>query len=225
MSIEVERLPLDLPGLMFIFAAGASALLSPCGFPMLPGYISYYMGSKASLGKAVPSGVICTLGLVTVFSIIGAMASILGNLISPYIPLLELAAGLATIVLGFSMLIEIKLPSFSLPIKAPKRRGFIGLFLYGTVYGLATLGCSAPIFFAILFWAIAEGGLLNGVVTFVIYAMGMGLPLILTTILLAMAKEMTLKRMVRMLPWLQRISGIILIIIGAYLIYFYYTAY
>ncbi|MFQ6080714.1 MAG: cytochrome c biogenesis CcdA family protein [Candidatus Bathyarchaeia archaeon] len=218
-------MPLDLPGLTFIFAAGASALLSPCGFPMLPGYISYYMGSKASLGKAVPSGVACTLGLVTVFSIIGAMASILGSLINPYIPLLELVAGLATIVLGVSMLIEIKFPTFSLPLRAPKRRGFIGLFLYGAVYGLATLGCSAPIFFAILFWAIAGGGVLTGIITFMIYAMGMGLPLILTTILLAMAKEMTLKRMVKMLPWLQRISGIILIIIGVYLIYFYYTVF
>ena len=216
-------MPLDLPGLMFIFAAGASALLSPCGFPMLPGYILYYMGSKASLGKAVPSGIACTLGLVTVFSIIGAMGSILGSLINPYIPLLELVAGLATIVLGVSMLIEIRFPSFSLPIKAPKRRGFIGLFLYGAVYGLATLGCSAPIFFAILFWAIAGGRLLNGIITFMIYAMGMGLPLILTTILLSMARELTLKRMVKMLPWLHKISGIILIIIGVYLTYFYYT--
>ena len=216
-------MPLDLPGLMFIFVAGASALLSPCGFPMLPGYISYYMGSKASLGKAVPSGIACTLGLVTVFSIIGAMGSILGSLINPYIPLLELVAGLATIVLGVSMLIEIRFPSFSLPIKAPKRRGFIGLFLYGAVYGLATLGCSAPIFFAILFWAIAGGRLLNGIITFMIYAMGMGLPLILTTILLSMARELTLKRMVKMLPWLHKISGIILIIIGVYLTYFYYT--
>jgi cytochrome c biogenesis protein CcdA len=192
---------------------------------MLPGYISYYMGSKASLGKAVPSGVACTLGLVTVFSVIGAMASILGSLINPYIPLLELVAGLATILLGVSMLIEIRFPSFSLPIKAPKRRGFIGLFLYGAVYGLATLGCSAPVFFAILFWAIAGGGLLNGIITFIAYAVGMGLPLILTTILLAMAKELALRRMVRMLPWLRRISGAVLIIIGVYLTYLYFTVF
>lgn len=177
------------------------------------------------MGKAVPSGVACTLGLVTVFSVIGAMASILGSLINPYIPLLELVAGLATILLGVSMLIEIRFPSFSLPIKAPKRRGFIGLFLYGAVYGLATLGCSAPVFFAILFWAIAGGGLLNGIITFIAYAVGMGLPLILTTILLAMAKELALRRMVRMLPWLRRISGAVLIIIGVYLTYLYFTVF
>lgn len=215
---------LDLPRLIFAFVAGASALLSPCGFPMLPGYISYYMGTKVSLGKAVPSGAACTLGLVTVFSMIGTIAATLGSLINPYLPLLELVAGLVTIVLGFSMLFEVNVLSFSLPMKAPKRRGLIGIFLYGVLYGLATLGCSAPIFFSILFWAISGGGVLNGIITFIIYALGMGLPLTLTTILLAMAKELTIKKMVKMLPWIKKISGIILVAVGIYLIYLYHTA-
>jgi len=192
---------------------------------MLPGYISYYMGAKASSGKAVSAGVACTLGLVTMFSLIGVVASILGSVINPYIPLLGLVAGVATILLGASMLVEIKLPTFLVPLQAPKRRGLIGIFLYGVIYGLATLGCSAPIFFAVLFWAIAGGGPLSGIITFMVYAVGMGIPLILTTILVAMAKEMTLKRIGKMLPWLQKISGIILIIIGAYLIYFYYVSF
>ncbi len=217
-------MPLDLSGMTFILAAGASALFSPCGYPMLPGYISYYMGTKTSLGKAVPHGIACTLGIVTVFSTIGIIASLLGSVINPYIPLLELVAGIATILLGISMLIEIRLPTISLPLKAPRRKGAVGIFLYGVVYGLATLGCSAPIFFAILFLAIAEG-LVNGVITFLVYALGMGLPLILTAVLVAMAKEVTLKRIVKMMPWLQKISGIILIVIGIYLIYFYYAAY
>jgi len=189
---------------------------------MLPGYISYYVGSKASLGKAVPGGIICALGLVTVFSIIGIVASILGSIIYPYIPLLELVAGLATIVLGVSMLIEIRLPTFSLPVRAPKRRGLIGIFLYGAAYGMATLGCSAPIFFSILFYAIAAGGPLHGIITFIVYAVGAGLPLIITTILVAKAKKLMLERIVKMTPWLQRISGIVLVVVGIYLMYFYF---
>ncbi len=215
-------MPLDPSGLTITLAAGASALLSPCGYPMLPGYISYYMGVKSSLRKAVPHGLACALGIVTVFSTIGAIASLVGAVINPYIPILELVAGIATVFLGVTMLIEINFSALSLPLKAPKRRGTTGIFLYGVVYGLATLGCSAPIFFAILFWAIA-GGLVSGIITFLIYSIGMGLPMILTTILVAMAKEATLKRIVNVTPWLQKISGVILIIIGIYLIYFYYT--
>jgi len=215
-------LSLDLSGLAFVFTAGVFTLFSPCGFPMLPGYISYYVGSKASLGKAVPGGIICALGLVTVFSIIGIVASILGSIIYPYILLLELVAGLATIVLGVSMLIEIRLPTFSLPVRAPKRRGLIGIFLYGAAYGMATLGCSAPIFFSILFYAIAAGGPLHGIITFIVYAVGAGLPLIITTILVAKAKKLMLERIVKMTPWLQRISGIVLVVVGIYLMYFYF---
>lgn len=215
---------LDFSGLMFIFTAGVFALFSPCGFPMLSGYVSYYMGAKASSGKAVSAGVACTLGLLTVFSLVGVAASILGSVINPYMPLFELFAGIGTILLGLSMLFEIRLPTFFVPVKAPRRRGIIGIFIYGVVYGLATLGCSAPIFFSVLFWAIASGSL-NGLITFMIYAFGMGLPLILIAILLAKAKELTLKKLVKMTPWIHRFSGIILIIIGIYLIYFYYTAF
>lgn len=223
-------MPLDPSGLAFIFTAGALALLSPCGFPMLPGYISYYMGSKASLGKAVPSGLACTLGLLTVFSVIGIAISTFGSLITQYIPVLELVAGVAAILMGVSMIIEIRIPTFlvrlsALSLRTPKKRGLIGIFLYGALVGLATIGCSAPIFLSIIFYAVAAGGPLYGIITFVVYASGMGLPIIITTILVAKAKELTLERIVKMTPWLQKISGIVLIVIGVYLIYFYYTAF
>jgi cytochrome c-type biogenesis protein len=213
----------DIQGLTFILAAGASALFSPCGFPMFPGLITYYMGTRASLGKAIRSGLVCTLGLVTVFSAIGLMASIVGSVINPYIPFLDLVAGAATILFGVSILVEIRLPMFPMQVKAPERRGAISIFLYGFVYGLATLGCSAPVFFSVLFWAIAGNGPLYGIVTFFVYAIGMGLPLIATTILVSMAKERVLRKMVKVLPLLQKISGIILIIIGIYVVYLYFS--
>jgi len=221
----VILLALDFSGLVLIFAAGALALLSPCGFPMLPGYISYYMGAKASLEKAVSGGVACTLGLLTVFSAIGVAASTLGGLVFRYIPLLELVAGLIVILMGISVIVEIRFPTFFTISRAPKQRGLIGVFLYGVVYGLATLGCSAPIFFSILFYAVAAGGPLYGTITFAVYAIGMGLPIIITTILVAKAKKFMLEKMVKMIPWFQRISGMVLIMIGAYLIYFYYVSF
>jgi len=58
-----------------------------------------------------------------------------------------------------------------------------------------------------------------------VYAMGMGLPIIITTILVAKAKKFMLKRIMKMMPWFQKISGIVLITIGIYLIYFYYISF
>lgn len=213
----------DLSESAFLLTAGIFALFSPCGFPMLPGYISYYIGTKASLEKAVPSGVACALGLIAVFSVIGTVASVLGNFVPQYMPLFELVAGPAVILMGVAMMIEIRLPAFWARIRVPKRKGLIGIFLYGAVYGLATMGCSAPIFFSILFYAIAVGGPLHGIITFLIYALGMGFPLVIITVLVAKAKKFMLERIIGVTPWLQRISGIFLAVIGVYLIYFYYT--
>jgi peroxiredoxin/cytochrome c biogenesis protein CcdA len=220
-TIEGEGLSLGFSWLMFVLAAGASALLSPCGYALLPGYISYYVGTETSLRKVLPNGVACTLGLISMFSVIGLLASALGSLISPYVLTLNLIAGLTIIFLGISMLVKIRFPM--IPVKAPKRKGPIGIFLYGVVYGLAALGCSAPIFFSILFYAATAGGALFGLVIFIIYALGMSIPLVITTILVAMAKEFLLKRITQITPWIQKISGIVLIIIGAYLTYIYYT--
>lgn len=192
---------------------------------MLPGYISYYMGAKVSMEKALAGAAACTLGLLTVFSAIGVVVSTLGGFISQYIPLLELAAGLIVAFLGISMIFEIRFPTFFTISTAPTQKGLIGVFLYGVAYGLATLGCSAPIFFSILFYAVAAGGSLYGIITFVVYAIGMGLPITITTILIARAKKFLLKKMMKMLPWLQKIGGLVLITIGAYLIYYYITFY
>ena len=213
---------LDPSNLTFAFVAGASAFLSPCGYPMLPGYISYYMGTELSSINALYTGVTCTLGLITTFSIIGAVASILGNIINPYIPLLELLAGVTTVLFGVSMLFDINIP-FTPALKAPKQKGFIGIYLYGIIYGLATLGCSAPIFFATLFWAIAQSGPINGLITFLVYSLGMGVPLITTTILVSLVKKKIIKRLTKLTPKIQKFSGIILVFIGVYLIYYYYA--
>jgi len=215
-------LSFDSSRLTVTLVAGAYALLSPCGYPMLPGYISYYLGVTSSLIKAVSHGVACVLGMITVFSTIGAIASLVGSVINPFISYLELVAGISTILFGVSILIEIDFSPLNLLLKAPKSRGAAGIFLYGVIYGLATLGCSAPVFFSILSWAIASGPM-NGFITFLAYAIGMSVPVILTTVLVVMAKKSILKKIVKMTPWLQKMSGIILIIIGTYLIYYYYT--
>ncbi|MGD8566388.1 MAG: cytochrome c biogenesis protein CcdA [Candidatus Bathyarchaeota archaeon] len=203
--------------------AGVFALLSPCGYPMLPGYISYYLGSKLSVEKALRGGVTCALGLLTVYSIIGIIVSAIGGVISPYIPFLELVAGVAIIVMGVFMIIEIRFLTFFERLRAPINKGLIGLFLYGIVYGLATLGCSAPIFFSIVLYAIVSGGALFGFVTFFFYAVGMSFPILLTTILVAKAKQLMLNKIMDITPLLQKISGLILVGIGIYLIYYYIT--
>ena len=214
---------LDLPGLAFPLVAGIFSLFSPCGYALLPGYISYYLGSRLHVRRAVSGGLVCTLGLMTIFILIGGSASILGALLPQIIPILNLAASAILIIMGITTLIGMEF-SIPVPVKAAKQRGLLGIYIFGVAYGLAAAGCSAPIFLSILFYSMA-GGPINGAIVFLTYAVGMGLPLIITSILVAEAKELMIRKIADFTPSLRKISGATLISVGIYLLYFYYITY
>jgi len=216
---------MDLAGLIFAFTAGMLSLLSPCGYALLPGYISYHLGSELPVRKAILGGLLSLAGLATVFSCIGFLSSIANVLLSQLIPLLELVAAVVIIFMGVSILVKIKIPSISMLVKAPKQKGLIGLYVFGVAYGLAGVGCSAPIFFSILAYAVAVEEFLSSIITFLVYTIGMGAPLILTSILVAEAKKLTIERIAKATPWLQKFCGVFLILVGVYLLYFYYITY
>jgi cytochrome c-type biogenesis protein len=217
-------LSLDAAGLAFAFTAGLLSIFSPCGYALLPGYISYYLGSDLSIARGFYGGLTCTLGLMTVFSVVGAFASGLGALLHTLVPLLDLLAAAILILMGAIMLMEIQLPYISINMGPSRRRGLPGFYLFGIVYGMAGVGCSAPIFLSVLLHAMTRGPV-NGLLTFAIYAIGMGTPLIVTSVLLAEAKDYVIARITRITPKLHRLSGVILILVGVYLAYFYFITY
>jgi len=217
-------LSLDLPGLAFALTAGVLTVFSPCGYALLPGYVSYYLGSRLSLMRAVYGGVACTLGLVTVFSVIGGLSSALGAVLPRLVQLFNLLAGLILVLMGSAILLKLRLPYLTLPVSPSRRSGLTGFYLYGVVYGLSGVGCSAPIFLSLLVFALSRG-LVNGIVTFIVYAVGMGLPLILTIVLVAKADEIIIRRISGATPLIQRAGGVALILVGLYLFYYHYVTY
>jgi cytochrome c-type biogenesis protein len=161
---------------------------------------------------------------MTVFSVVGVLASSLGVFLQRLVPLLDLVAAAILILMGAVMLLEIQLPYLSINVGPSRRRGLPGFYLFGIVYGMAGVGCSAPIFLSVLLHAMTKGPV-NGLLTFAAYAVGMGIPLVVTSVLLAEAKDYVIARITRITPRLHRVSGIILILVGAYLAYFYYATY
>ena len=215
---------MDISGFILVFSAGIFALFSPCAYPLLPGYIMYYLGKESTIRKAIFGGFACTLGLISIFSVFGLIGTMIGKLAQAIIPWLMLVAGVIIIIMGLTMLIGIKFPTLFMPVRATGRKGFIGMYLYGLAYGLATFGCSAPIFLSILLYSIVASGIFGGIITFIVYSLGMGLPLILTTVLVVMAKDIMYKKIFKAMPLIEKVGGIFLIIIGSYLVYYYYFA-
>jgi cytochrome c-type biogenesis protein len=210
----------EFSGIIFAFSAGMFSLLSPCSYTLLPGYISYYLGSEFSIRKGLTGGLVCTMGLLSVFLVIGGLTSLLGELIPRVIPYLSLVSGGVLIIMGAGMIVQNRFQFVTFNLMPSKRKGFLGLYLFGIIYGFAGVGCSAPVFLSVLFYA-ASRGFMNGVLSFTLYALGMGLPLIFTSIFLAEGKEYIISKILKSSTWIQKISGIMLIIIGFYQLYYY----
>ncbi|HUS77540.1 MAG TPA: cytochrome c biogenesis CcdA family protein [Patescibacteria group bacterium] len=215
---------LDVPGLTFAFTAGLLSIFSPCGYALLPGFISYYLGQDFSVVRAITGGVACTLGLVTVYTAVGALASGLGVALPSIIPVMSLLSGLFVLAMGFAVITELPVPFIQFNVTPSSRKGLMGLYTFGVVYGLAGVGCSAPIFLSVLLYSVSDS-LVSGVVTFAVYAMGMGLPLVVTSVLVAEAKEYAIRRISGATERLRRLSGGVLLIVGVYLLYDYYVTY
>ncbi len=234
---------MDWTSIGFAFTAGVIAFFSPCAFPMLPGYISYYLGfleskdvedtKKNTISQVLKDGVIggvsCALGGVTVLVAIGVGISLLGsvvrNLIKENVSLMELIVGIILIIMGIVMLlgIDLKLP-FKIK-KSAKGKGYKSLFIYGALYALAAAGCTAPIFISVMIRAFVSSTFVNGLLVFLSYAFGLGILLIIVTILIASAKEVMITKMKKIMPYVQKIGAAVLIIVGIWLIYYYLTIY
>lgn len=227
-SSSVERsvrcTGLDLPELAFAFSAGALSIFSPCGYALLPGYVSYYLGSRLSRARAISGALACTLGLVTVFSAVGVLSSGLGALVPWLVPLLDLLAGGVLVLMGAATLLQLRLPYMSFPVNPTKRTGLGGFYLFGVIYGLGGFGCSAPIFLSVLVFALSKE-LLDAIVTFIMYALGMGLPLVVTSLLVVQANELMIRRVSEATPRIQKAGGAVLVLIGFYLIYYSFVTY
>jgi len=218
----------DIVSIMYPFTAGVFVLLSPCGYGLIPGYISYHLGSEVSFSRALQGGVISTVGLVAVFSVLGLASSLISGFIRPYLTLLTVFSAVVVMILGVLILSDLifgfSFPSTFLNKSGSSKRGMMGFFVFGIAYGLGAAGCTAPVFFSVILIGMLDGGVFGGLLTFILYALGVGIPLIITSILVASAKRPLISKISGLTPKLYKFSGVVLILVGIYLIYTYMTS-
>ncbi len=210
-------LPLSAGLLAYAYTLGISALLSPCGYALLPGYASYWMGSKASPERALTGGIISTLGFISTFLILALLISAVGAVLTQYISWIEIAAASLVIVFGVLLLFEVRIPTFNANPGVVWRKDYMGMYGFGLTYGLAASGCSAPIFFSIIALALTQGTLV-GASMLTLYGIGMGSAFIITAVVVAQSREKVVKRISRITPLLHKLTAVGLIIAGLYLL-------
>jgi cytochrome c-type biogenesis protein len=203
--------------------------------------------SERPYKRALLSGSISAFGIVLIFIIIGILVIYLGNLIRPHIPLLGPIVGIFLIIIGLLLLSNIQYHILVKPFQRIRQKlGFIlnknmknrnkdqnedytkkknhysELFLYGIGYGSAAAGCTAPLFLYILLAGILIGDLFKGFVLLFLYIGTIALLMIIITIIITIFGVSAAQKLNKYTNLIKKISAVILIIVGIYLIYFYY---
>ncbi len=175
--------------------------------------MAYLIESK-SMNRGILAGAVFTSGLVTVLSIIGALLSFVGSFLIAYLPWLQLVVAAAIVLLGVIQLAQLNLPSFMPRMRVSK--GIVGLYLFGLGFGLVISGCSAPVYFSIILYSFISG-FQNGILTLASYGLGMGLITMAVSIITLRTKQSMMNQITRYSNWINRITGIVLIVAGLYI--------
>ncbi len=214
------------------FAAGMVATVNPCGFAMLPAYLSYFMGLESDGDRSRPAAVraalfvggIVSLGFLVVFGVAGVLITAGFRSIIDWIPWLALVVGVGVIGLGMALL-----RGFDLNVSLLKtRRGQKGrdvraVLVFGVSYAVASLSCTLPVFLTVVAGQVTQTNLVSGLVTFFVYGLGMALVLVALTVALALGKSSIVKRFRSVMKHVNTISGVILIAAGVYIVWFWGT--
>ena len=223
---------------LFAFAAGMASAVNPCGFAMLPAYLGLYLGSNlneeerpgpvASILRGLVVGGSVSAGFILLFGIVGGAVGLSASFISDLLPWLGLIIGAALVGAGAWMVAGGKLYT-GIAARAADRLGnpntvsVRSFFTFGVSYGTASLSCTLPIFIAVVGIGSATSSLLQVVGNFFLYAIGMGLVIMVMTLGMAIFKGAMVRLMRRALPYIQPIASAFMVIAGAYIVFYWLT--
>jgi len=213
-------------GLLTAFAAGVISFLSPCVLPLVPGYVSYVAGqsfaddaSGGAIAQRLPAvglSVCFVLGFSTVFVVLGASATALGQLLLTYRYELNLVGGAIIILFGLFLIGLVRpiwlMQEFRFHAAIPGGRP-ASAYVLGLAFAFGWTPCIGPILGAILTVSAASATVSGGATLLAVYSLGLGMPFLLAALFTdgLMARLKAFGRGGRLL---QLAAGAILILMG-----------
>ena len=218
---------IDVP-LAYAFTAGLVAAVNPCGFPMLPAYLSWFMGTDgddtdtpARVRRALGSGLAVSLGFFLVFSALGVPIEAGVSSIYRWMPWLTIVIGVGLALLGVAMLagfqVKVALPRLD---RGGKDRRFASMVLFGVSYAIASLSCTLPVFLVVVVGTIERENVASGLIAFGAYSAGMSVVLMALSLALALARDSMVRWLRSALRYADQVSGALLVLVGSYLVYY-----
>lgn len=211
------------------FFAGLLSFLSPCILPLIPAYFTFITGFSLeelineSSGRIRTKVVISTLffvgGFSLVFILLGASASLLGGLIHAYSSHIRIVGGIVIIILGIHLtgVIRIRFLEVEKRIQINKPLHIFGTFVIGMAFGAGWTPCIGPLLGSVLIIAGNQDTVAQGVALLSMYAVGLALPFIVLSFFVNYV-IVFIKRAVKFMRYFNYAAGILLIILGIFLV-------
>ena len=228
-------------GILLAVFAGFATFFSPCSFPMLPGFVAYYLSAEAeqekkSTLKVLGSGLVAGIGIILVFLVIGFAWIAAGTAanVEEYTPILGPIVGAVLIVLGLLMFTNLQYHALLRPFtrlkeaitkgKSKETGGYYPkLFGYGVGYGAAASACTAPLFMAVLAQSSITGGPTESLLILLVFSLVIVLLMVAITFMLSAFGQESVRKLSQYTDLIKKVSAVVLIVVGVYLIYYYLT--
>ncbi len=205
---------------LIAFGAGLISFLSPCVLPLIPGYVSYISGQ--SLQDIIDSKktnffplVLFCLGFSTVFVLLGASASFLGQALLQNSEFLRIVAGIIIVIFSFQLLGIINIPylNFEKRFDAKESRNILFPYVIGLAFGFGWTPCIGPILGSILALASIEETLTRAIILLISYSLGLAIPFVLSGYLIQRFLLFS-KNFRKNINLISKIGGITLLVTG-----------
>ncbi|HRO14189.1 MAG TPA: cytochrome c biogenesis protein CcdA [Paracoccus sp. (in: a-proteobacteria)] len=212
-----------LPAALVALLAGILSFLSPCVLPIVPPYLAYMTGVnvtglKTRERSAVLPALFFVLGLSTVFLMMGYAASAFGRAFLQYQPLLVKLSGAFVILLGLHFLHVFRIPLLEQEARldtGDRGGSGLGAYLLGLAFAFGWTPCIGPQLSMILTLAATEPARGTGLLG--VYALGLGVPFLLSAVFIERSMSL-MNRIKRHMGVIERVSGVLLIVVGGMLL-------
>ena len=210
-----------LPAAMVALLAGILSFLSPCVLPIVPPYLAYMTGVgvgglKSGERSAVVPALFFVLGLSTVFLLMGIAASAFGRLFLQYQEYLVKASGVVIVIMGLHFLRLFRIPFLDSEARmdvGDRGGSALGAYVLGLAFAFGWTPCIGPQLGMILSLAAGGAAVERGMALLAIYALGLGVPFLLSAIFINRAMGL-MNRIKPHLRLIERVMGALLVIVG-----------
>ncbi|MEO6712026.1 MAG: cytochrome c biogenesis protein CcdA [Mycobacteriales bacterium] len=215
----------------FAIGAGTLAALNPCGFAMLPAYLTLFVLGSPGSGtpnrlaaalRALAGTSAMTLGFLAVFVTFGLLLTPVASTVVRWLPVLTVLIGIALVGIGVFAIAgrPLVLTTPHIRRRFDPAEGLGSMALYGVAYAVASLGCTVGPFLSLTSTTFRDGDLVGGIAAYAAYAVGMGLVVGVLAVAIALGQDVVVRVFRRVLPHLARVGGVLLVVVGLYIAWY-----